>query len=116
MNWKPEICSFIKIAFLIETPLSVRLKRIDQREKLRFGKRVTPGGDMYFQQQEFLKTVALRDFKSVEKSAERLYCPVVKLDGTLSINENIEKIINCLDITKSLSPSSFAGKVPDNMV
>lgn len=97
INWEPEICSFIKIAFLIETPLSVRLKRIEQREKLRFGKRVNPGGDMYFQQQEFLKTVALRDFQSVKRSVEKLCCPVIKLDGTLPINKNIEKILNYLN-------------------
>lgn len=100
MNWNRKVCSSIKIAFLVEAPLSVRLKRIEKREKLRFGRRVIVGGDMYSQQQEFLKTVAARDFDSVLKSTEKLSCSVIRLDGILPINENIEKILDCLNISK----------------
>ena len=101
MNWNREVCSSIKIAFFVYVPLSERLKRIEQREKLRFGRRVILGGDMYLQQQEFLKAVADKNFDSVLKSTEKLSCPIVRLDGTLPKIENLKKILNQLDHFKN---------------
>lgn len=92
-----EIYSYIDIVFLVETPLAVRLKRIQTREKKRFGKRVLPGGDMYLQQIEFQKLVANRDPQSVKENAEKLGCPVILLDGTLPVISNVKKMIYHLD-------------------
>lgn len=92
MNWCGEILSRIKIAFIIETPLEVRLQRIQDREIMRFGSRVLPGGDMYDQQCEFRRIVAEKDSEIVYLSAERLSCPVIKLDGTRSVEDNLQLI------------------------
>lgn len=51
------------------------------------------GGDMFEQQMEFRKVVGNRDSKAVEESAIRLACPVIVIDGTLSVSQNLEKII-----------------------
>lgn len=92
MNWSEEILSRIDIAFWIQTPLEERLKRIQSREEKRFGARVLAGGDMYDQQMEFRKVVENRDSKAVEECAMRFKCPVIVLDGTLPVEENLEKI------------------------
>ena len=93
MNWSDEILSRIDIAFWVQTPLEERLKRIQAREEKRFGARVLDGGDMFEQQMEFRKVVENRDSKAVEESAMRLACPVIIIDGTLSLSQNLEKII-----------------------
>ena len=93
MNWNEDILSCIDIAFWVQTPLKERLKRIKMREEKRFGERVLPGGDMYIQQMEFRKVVENRDPKTVEESAKRLKCPIVVLDGTISVEENLERIM-----------------------
>lgn len=98
MNWSDDILSRIDIAFEIRTPLEERLKRIQGREERRFGERVLPGGDMYTQQMEFRKLVENRDLKAVEESAMRLSCPMIVLDGTLPVTENMKKIIDNLNI------------------
>lgn len=97
MNWKEDILSRIDIAFWVQTPLEERLKRIKMREEKRFGERVFPGGDMYAQQVEFQKVVGNRDIKKVEESAKRLKCPIIVLDGTVSVEENLEKIMEHID-------------------
>ena len=97
MNWKEDILSRIDIAFWVQTPLEERLKRIKMREEKRFGERVLPGGDMYAQQIEFQKVVGNRDIKKIEESAQRLKCPIIVLDGTVSVEENLEKIIKHID-------------------
>lgn len=93
MNWNEDILSRIDIAFWVRTPLEERLKRIKMREEKRFGERVLPGGDMYIQQMEFREVVENRDSKTVEESAKRLKCPIVVLDGTISVEENLETIM-----------------------
>ena len=93
MNWSNDILSAIKIAFLVETPLEVRLKRIQEREIKRFGIRVLPGGNMYGQQCDFCRIVAEKDDSIVYKSAQRLQCPVIILDGTEPIDVNIQRVM-----------------------
>ncbi|WP_099204399.1 AAA family ATPase [Scatolibacter rhodanostii] len=99
MNWNDEILAHINIAFWVQTPLEERLRRIQEREEKRFGSRVLEGGDMFAQQMEFRKIVENRDSKAVEECAAKFDCPVVIIDGTLSIKQNLEKMIdnlNCL--------------------
>ncbi len=98
MNWSDEILSRIAIAFWVQTPLEERLKRIQMREEKRFGARVLPGGDMFAQQMEFRKVVENRDPKVVEECVMRLACPVIPLDGTLPVSENLQKITDNLDL------------------
>lgn len=96
MNWCDEILSSIDIAFCVQTPLEERLKRIQAREEKRFGARVLDGGDMYEQQMEFREMVKNRNLNEVEECAMKLGCPVIVIDGTLSVIHNLENIINNL--------------------
>ena len=92
MNWNDEILSSIDIAFWVDTPIDERLNRIQAREEKRFGSRVLNGGDMFLQQLEFLKIVESKDSKLIEECVVKLDCPVIVIDGTLSVLHNIEKI------------------------
>lgn len=93
MNWCEEILSNIELAFWVKASLEKRLERIRQREEKRFGARVLTGGDMYEQQKEFRRVVADREENSLEECAAKLPCPVIVLDGTMPVEENIEIII-----------------------
>ena len=101
MNWSDEILSHINIAFGVQAPLENRLKRIKGREESRFGTRVLLGGDMYKQQMEFQNVVASRDSKSVEESVTKLRCPIIIVDGMLSVTNNIQKIMDYLNLISS---------------
>ena len=97
MNWCEEILSRIDIAFWIQTPLEERLKRIQKREEKRFGPRVLEGGDMFAQQMEFRNIVKNRDVKAVEECAKKFTCPVIVLDGTLPVEQNLDVVLANLD-------------------
>lgn len=97
MNWNDEILSHIDIAFLVQAPLEERLKRIQEREVKRFGTRVLAGGDMFTQQMEFREIVKSRDVKSVEECVRKLRCPVIVIDGTLPVAENLEIVLDNLN-------------------
>lgn len=92
MNWGNEVLSHIDIAFWVQAPLEERVKRIQKREEKRFGSRVLFGGDMYEQQKKFREIVADRDEKIVEETAKKFQCAVITIDGTLPVEENVQKI------------------------
>jgi len=96
MNWREELLSRIDMAFWVQAPLETRLMRIRQREERRFGARALPGGDMYAQQEAFRDMVKRRDEATVEASAARLRCPVIVLDGTRPLAENVERMLEYL--------------------
>lgn len=96
MNWCDELLSRIDLAFWVQAPLETRLRRIRSREEKRFGARALPGGDMYDQQEAFRELVAQRDPASVEQSAARLRCPVIPLDGTRPLEENLRVMLEKL--------------------
>lgn len=98
INWSDEVQSRIDIAFWVQTQLEERLNRIQAREEKRFGARVRVGGDMFAQQMEFRKIVENRDSKAVEECATKLGCPVIVINGTLSVIHNLEIIIDNLNI------------------
>ena len=73
---------FYKLAVLISVPKEIRMARIKRREIERFGDRVLEGGDMYEQWQKFHDFVASRPLERIEKWAETLMCPILRIDGT----------------------------------
>ncbi len=99
MNWNEAILSRINLAFWIQTPVEVRLKRLKAREVKRFGSRVLVGGDMFSQQQDFLKEVGNRDTKVIEESIMNLDCLIIEIDGMYSVEHNLEVIMETLKNT-----------------
>lgn len=97
MNWDEDILEAIDVAFILEAPTEVRVKRVQHREEIRFGSRVLLGGDMYEQQKEFRNIIAGKSNQTVEESANKLKCVKVKLDGTKSINENVAIVVRTIE-------------------
>ena len=93
LNFREELLSRLTLAVELETPLETRIQRIEDREIRRFGDRVLPGGDMYEQQSDFRRMVETRDPSAASQSAEKLPCPVIKLNGTAPVEENIAAIL-----------------------
>ena len=96
LNFKADILSRLNLAVELQTPLETRLQRIEDRERRRFGDRVLPGGDMYEQQADFRRMVESRDPSAASQSAAKLPCPVIRLDGTAPVEENISIILSYL--------------------
>ena len=107
MNWSEDIILTIGIAFLIEAPLEMRLKRIQDREIKRFGERVLSGGDMYSQQEDFRKMVIEKNEEIVYASAQKLKCPVIMLNGTKPVDNNIQRVLEALDNNKIIDEKTW---------
>ncbi len=99
-GWGDELTPLFTLAIRVETDTAIRIERLKNRERLRFGSRIDPGGDMYEHHQEFIAWAAAYDngglnMRSRSKHDEwqkRLQCPQILLDGSLPVEENYEVI------------------------
>ena len=92
INWSEEILSTINAVFWLKTGTDERVRRVEDREKERWGDRVAEGGDMYEQQKSFRELIAGFTDEKVKDSISKIGCKVIELDGTLPVQKNIEII------------------------
>ena len=86
------IPQYYNLAVYMTAPLDLRLARVKQRSYDQHGSRTLKGGDMYAQEQAFFNFVASRSLSRMERWAETLVCPVVRVDGTIHWRENAAHI------------------------
>ena len=82
-----------RYAVLMGVPREVRLQRVRDRSFRKFGDRMLQGGDLYETEENFFRLVSSRAEDTVEEWAKGLACPVIRVDGTKSIAENVDFII-----------------------
>ena len=80
---------FFRWAVLIHVPRDIRLERVGNRSLQKFGSRMLPGGDLYEQEERFLEAVAAKAEDSVDEWIRALSCPVLRVDGTRPVRENV---------------------------
>lgn len=108
-DWGAEFLQMFDFAFLLTAPIEIRLLRIEAREYARWGDRVCEGGDMYESQRTFKEFAAKRNVTLLEQKAVKYSCPVLRVDGTKALNENIDRILTCISIR-----DYYDGLIDDN--
>ena len=93
-NWGEEIESHFALVAVLSVPKELRLERVKQRSFARFGERMLPGGDLYEREQDFFNMVASRTDARVEDWVRCCNCPVIRLDGAASCEENAAHILD----------------------
>lgn len=68
------------------------MQRVKNRSFQKFGDRILPGGDLQEQEERFFDFVQSRPERLVEDWVQTLNCPVLRVDGTEPIEDNIRKI------------------------
>ena len=81
---------------LIQVPRELRLERVRNRSLGKFGSRMLPGGDLFEQEEAFFRMVSERSEDHVEKWLQTLQCPVISVDGTKPIGENVAYIVSLI--------------------
>lgn len=92
-DYGKEILPFYQYAVLIEVPKDVRLNRVRMRSFQKFGNRMLPGGDLHECEEKFFDMVNYRTENYVEEWVKSLNCPVIRIDGTKPVEDNIRIII-----------------------
>lgn len=95
-DYGSAILPLYRYAVLIEVPKEIRLRRVRDRSFQKFGGRMKPGGDLYESEEVFFQTAAARPEDYAESWARTLPCPVVVVDGTRPVEENVERLAGLL--------------------
>ena len=103
-GWGDPLIPRFTLAVRLNTPTPVRMERLKQREYARYGRRILPGGDLFEQSQAFLAWVAqyddglppLRSRALHDLWQQKLSCPLLTLDGTLSLDKLAEAVLQKL--------------------
>lgn len=95
-DYGEDIYSFFRCVILLDVPKDIRLQRVKERSFQKFGNRMLSGGDLYEQEEKFFRFVEFRDENTVEEWVKSLKCPVIRINGTKPIEENVDFIIGQL--------------------
>ena len=91
-DYEKDIISMYDYVIMLEVPKSVRSQRVRNRSFKKFGSRMLLGGDLYNQEEAFFQMVESRRDDYVENWLKTLKCPIIRVDGTKLIEENVEYI------------------------
>lgn len=97
-DYEKDIISMYDYVIMLEVPQSVRSQRVRNRSFKKFGSRMLLGGDLYNQEEAFFQMVESRQGSYVENWLQTVKCPIIRVDGTKPIDENVEYIINSISI------------------
>lgn len=105
-GWGDPLIPTFTLVVRIEIDAEIRIARLIQREKGRFGARIEPDGDMYEQHRAFVEWAKSYDtgelnMRSKAKHDEwqkLLPCTVLRVDGGDSLEENVAKVKQALEV------------------
>ena len=95
-NYGDAVLSYYKGAVLVETPREIRLQRVQERSIRKFGERALPGGDLYEKEKRFYDLISARPEDYAERWLAAVDIPLLRVDGTRPVEENIAIITDWL--------------------
>ena len=95
-DYGDKLISLVDCIVVIDVPREIRLARVRERSFQKFGERILAGGDLAERENAWFAQVEHRPEDYVEKWLETIDCPVIHVDGTRPIEENVEYLASVL--------------------
>ncbi|MBC6310725.1 AAA family ATPase [Listeria sp. FSL L7-1582] len=100
-NWGTPLEPFFDVVVFLEVPRDVRLERLVRRERVRYGEAILPGGSRHQEHMEFVAwasryedgDVDVRSKKLHETWFQNLECPVLRVTGDMTVEEEVELVL-----------------------
>jgi hypothetical protein len=96
-GWGDVAIPLFELVVFLWLPADIRIERLRQRERERYGERIMPGGDRYEQSQAFLDWAASYDDGGLDIRSRQLHeqwlstlpSPIVCMEGEYAIEEQL---------------------------
>ena len=95
-NYGCRLIASLDRIILIEVPKQIRSQRVRDRSYQKFGNRVLPGGDLYDRENKWFSLTETRPETYVTDWLETINCPLIRIDGTLPVEENVDYLVSVL--------------------
>ena len=100
-DYGQKLISQLDYAVLIEVPREIRLERVRARSYAKFGERIFADGEVSEKENAWFSFVESRPEDYVEKWLETLPCPIIRVDGTCPVEDNVEYLASVLSCRKT---------------
>ena len=112
IDWGNVLIPRFDLVVFLYVPQEIRIERLMQRERLRYGSQIEPGGRMHAAHTEFVSWAKGYDDPAFEGRSlkghrawlQHLPCPVLEITGTPSIDRH--------SIHSSRGPSAWSRRAP----
>ena len=88
-----ELFPLLSCAVFVSIPESVRAERVFSRSYRKFGSRMLIGGDLFAEEQSFIKMALSRTEGSITEYLQSLAVPVIRVSGLANMEENVADIL-----------------------
>ena len=95
-DYGDKLIASLDYIVLVEVPKQLRSRRVRERSRQKFGERMMPGGDLYETEQNWYALTDSRPDDYVTRWLDTVQCPVIRIDGTLPVKENLGKLLTLL--------------------
>ena len=95
-NYGEKLIASLDHIILIEVPKQIRSQRVRDRSYRKFGERILPGGDLYDKERKWFSLTDSRPETYVTDWLDTVDCPVIRIDGTLPVEENVDYLVSVL--------------------
>ena len=93
-NYGNKLIASLDRIVLIDVPKQIRSRRVRDRSYQKFGDRILPGGDLYDKESKWFSLTDSRPETYVTDWLETVDCPVIRIDGTLPVEENVDYLVS----------------------
>lgn len=104
-DWGAELIPYFTLAVRIEMEQNIRIERLINRERERYGSRINPDGDMYQSHLDFIEWSKSYDNGGTEIRSKAMHdeleksflCKILHLDGANKLDDNFNEVLNALN-------------------
>jgi len=95
-DYGDKLITLLDHVVLIEVPKQIRSQLVRDRSYQRFGDRILPGGDLYDKESKWFSLTDSRPDTYVTDWLKTVDRPVIRIDGTLPAEKNLDHIVSVL--------------------
>ena len=95
-DYGEKLLTKLDYVVLIEVPKETRMERVKMRSVRKFGDRIQEKGDLADKENSWFSVVNSRPENFVTEWLERVACPVIRIDGTAPVEENVDYLLRKL--------------------
>ncbi|MFW6309390.1 MAG: AAA family ATPase [bacterium] len=99
-GWGDIFISYFDLVIYLWVPAEIRIRRLEKRQKEKFGQEILPGGKMHKTHKKFLRWASTYDQGGLNMRSKvkhelwmaKLNCPILRIEGEYSIKESMNLV------------------------
>ena len=95
-DYGDKLITSLECIIMIDVPKQIRSQRVRDRSYEKYGDRILAGGDLFEKESSWFSQTDSRPDDYVTSWLETMPCPIIRIDGTLPIEENVEYLVSVL--------------------